>query len=511
MKKNLLFLCMVLVTLSFFNSCSDDDKNDTDWQNTTGTYDNNSLKLSLNGTDVPADASVAFKAISENEGELTLTNVLPYADTQNLTVKVTLAKLTKAVTTEDYAFEGTNESIPGLKVTVQGSISNEILTLAITTSGTTTLLGAYSSTTANKLVLTYSEKELIGKTVSLDQKDGKYILTLQNIVPGETQTSIELASLTETNDAYPFEGTLTTAEGNKLTYKGNVKSGTLTIDLKVVLPTNDIMGTWPLAASYSKRIGTSRPPKIDKSSALVFEWESSADAISPFFSVVKIMLPDMCAALLNGVLKDITFKEDGNIIASYAPMTPEVLEKCMSKQASEIITRSESDWVSSPLNLAFYYIKDGKLFIIPNMDMITRQIELDKTKSDKGNFDLSQILPLLQVLIPNGVPFTIQSNYPDNGKDQTSLIIDKDLTTQLLSRLISYIPQLIPTMLDKRLLDLIPADSGILVGEVTLQQWMETQEQLKNMTLKDILNEMDTNIKELTKLNIGLTFNSKNN
>ena len=64
MKKNLLYLFALICSVSLFTACSDDDeKTDDSWKAVSATYSAETLKLSLDGTEV-SDQSVKVIANS---------------------------------------------------------------------------------------------------------------------------------------------------------------------------------------------------------------------------------------------------------------------------------------------------------------------------------------------------------------------------------------------------------------------------------------------------------------
>ena len=88
------------------------------------------------------------------------------------------------------------------------------------------------------------------------------------------------------------------------------------------------------------------------------------------------MLEPIVGNLICWFINEVTFNPDGNITARYATM-PE------GKAIGDLIqlppNRQDSEWISSPINLASYYVKDdSELYIVPNIDMILYQIEQNK-------------------------------------------------------------------------------------------------------------------------------------
>lgn len=80
MKKNLLYLLMLLCSVSMFTSCGDDDENDDNKANVAGTYAGN-LGVTLNGGD-PISSSQSIELTSPAEGKINfiLKNFILQAD-----------------------------------------------------------------------------------------------------------------------------------------------------------------------------------------------------------------------------------------------------------------------------------------------------------------------------------------------------------------------------------------------------------------------------------------------
>lgn len=287
---------------------------------------------------------------------------------------------------------------------------------------------AYSG---DKLDLKYSDSQLLGKQIAFDTKDGKTAtITMKGnsslgdllgqlvkstevmamapgVIPGEITTTISNVPLTLSGEKYTFEGEYTGVAGVKATYSGEVQKDKLTMSVKATMPANDLTGTWALA-----------PLAVPTSMPIVINWQSSAMVkvdgtllgmppgevevpVNTFLQGVNVAL---ISPKLAGVLQSITYKEDGNIVASY-------------KKAGA------SDWTTSPLNLAQYYIKDNKLYVQLNIDQIMATVQANKNKS-KADMDIAAIIALIQPFmsyLSEGVPL---SYTVANGTAQVTLGYD---------------------------------------------------------------------------------------
>lgn len=281
---------------------------------------------------------------------------------------------------------------------------------------------AYSG---DKLDLKYSDSALLGKEITFDTKDGKTAtITMKGlfnlsdfkpkstvvpamapgVIPGEITTTISNVPLILSGEKYTFEGEYTGASGVKATYSGEVQKDKLTMAIKATMPANDLVGTWALA-----------PLAVPTSMPIVINWESSTllkldqpimgipAGEYPVNTVLQGLNVGVISPKLVGALQSITYKEDGNIVASY-------------KKAGA------SDWATSPINLAQYYIANGKMYVQLNIAQI-----MDLVASSKAD---NSILAGLTTYLSAGVPL----NYTiANGVAQ--ITADKELLLPILGLL----------------------------------------------------------------------------
>lgn len=260
----------------------------------------------------------------------------------------------------------------------------------------------------DKLALKYGDSDLLGKEITFATEDGKTAtITMKGtldlaalmgmfskadqemfmapgVIPGEVKTTLSDVKLTLSGEKYTFEGEYTGASGVKASYSGEVQKDKLTMAVKATMPSNDLVGTWALAPFAPTAEPASMP--------IVFNWESSTpikidgtivgtagDIELPMNTLLQGLNVGKVSPLLAGALQTITYQEDGNIVASY-------------KKAGA------TDWATSPINLAQYYIADGKMYVQLNITQIIALVK--STKADSGLSGITQLLPLLS----NGVP-----------------------------------------------------------------------------------------------------------
>lgn len=158
MKKNLFYyLFAVICSVTLFTACSDDDDEDTTWQQIPEIIDSN-VTLKLNDK-TPAGATAALDIINGENGKLTLKNAIYGHPTVD--INVTLQKKDDT----SYNFSGTTNLEPAraevsnsaLKVTVSGTVTTAgKVTVDVTTSGWAAISGIYAN---DSLAVTVNGKE----------------------------------------------------------------------------------------------------------------------------------------------------------------------------------------------------------------------------------------------------------------------------------------------------------------------------------------------------------------
>ncbi len=301
-----------------------------------------------------------------------------------------------------------------------------------------------------KLQLTYGDALMSGKEVAFTTTDGKTAsLTMKGtldlsalmptktssvvslapgVIPGEVTTVIENIILTQNGDKYTFEGS-DSKNGRDILYSGEVDSASLKLNLDVKFPKNDLQGTWNLV-QYDNKDYTQEP--------IYYVWEA-ADSFAINLSAnwaIKLTASDILAmglrlsgveGMLTGVLKDVTFKEDGNIVASYS-------------EGSNI---QNPQWTSSPLNMAQYKVDGNKVLVFLNIDMVLANIKTKAGMADLPDGVLEGIMANVVPMLSQGIPLTYHLN---EGK----LAVYAD--TELLMKLMQVF---LPLLQDEKIINMI--------------------------------------------------------
>lgn len=298
-----------------------------------------------------------------------------------------------------------------------------------------------SSDENNKLELTYSGSEMIGKCVAFNSADngktatltlkGENILgdeyPLSGVIPGEETTTLNVDLVIVDENSYSFEGKDEKSE-RVIDYKGTVEAGKLKMDLNVAFNNEFVNTAWTLdLVSEEVDPVTYLPVTMP----IYFDWKSEAKiAIVPgvlefdtqtILGLVFTALPIIqdgtftIQAALNASLKGIEFRADGNIVAEYSE--------------SEDLTSPE--WEKLEINIAQYYIKDNKMYVVLNVAAIMESLE-NMTKADPN---LEPALPGIMALVPmlsSGLPLAYTQEV-----DGLKLYLDTDfLVNKILKAIV---------------------------------------------------------------------------
>lgn len=468
MKKNLFYLFALVCSMSLFTACSDDDDEGT-WkeipQTEISVSEGNAVLL-ING-EASTTGSVQMTVKNESEATLAMKNVIPgYSDLQ---VDVDLEKqadnsykfagVTKVNTAPSTRVASSEPAI--LTVEIDGTIFLDgKVNINITASGAGLFIGTYTDA---QLALKYSDADLTGKTVYYTIANSVPVLTLVNVIPGETTTAIS-GVYPDKNGA--FSGEVTTATGATVAYSGSLTAASgMALNIGATLSTSaqdGLVATWPLSHELIN---------IDESESghpiVRMAWKLNESS--------KISLDQLCYVLLSyissplaEVLQNITLTADGNLTASYyngilpyyydedsqewkkvefdkpfmGMQIPVELAWIM-QVAGSAINPYERVWLSSPKNLIHWYAKDGYIHLVPNIAQILKQLAADQSV-DKGTLEsinaVMAILPTLDTMddktLEDLAQNAIKSLLPDI--DVTGL--DANLIRQVLGWLTDGIP-----------------------------------------------------------------------
>ena len=332
------------------------------------------------------------------------------------------------------------------------------------------LNGTYSnklSAPANgdSLILSYKGNTCIGKDVEFKTDDGKTAdIILKYVLPHDKETAITAIPLTAGTGSYSFNGNATASTGTAFCYQGSIQAGRLVLELSdITIPEN--------------RLATNRTWFVAHGNASYYDVDNGSmqTMIGMLYNLVGGKL---VSNLISSVLDDLSFQADGNIIARYAPLPDSVR---IGNLIGSYVKHSANDWIASPPNLAAYYVEDNtSLYVIPQIDMIIRQVMINKqTKAGSGDSSMEDALLAayrkINTWSTTGIKMTIRES-EEPAKGDLILILDKSEIQELFA-LLDIVKVFIPeetlnTPVMDLLGDLIPPQfagiAGILLKGKTL-------------------------------------------
>lgn len=260
---------------------------------------------------------------------------------------------------------------------------------------------------------------ILGKAKSAVAREDVSMPTAPGVLPGSPVVTLPV-DLTINGDKCSFAGTSET-DYCTFSYKGEVSAGAMELALsEVKLKNAKLAGmTWKLKP-YDKEDPNETDPIY-----LVWEAEKKVFDFLPIESVLKLALRmELIAAgadhkvsateMLGTVLQDVTFMEDGNIVATY-------------KDAAN----GGTEWTKSPVNLAQYVVEnDNQIKVFLNPAAIIAAVNNAGRAVDVQTV-IQQTIQMLYPMLVNGVPVAFEQT-----EDALSVYLNTELLLPLLKTLV---------------------------------------------------------------------------
>ncbi len=260
---------------------------------------------------------------------------------------------------------------------------------------------------------------ILGKAKSAAAREDVSMPTAPGVLPGSPVVTLPV-DLTINGDKCSFAGTSET-DYCTFSYKGEVSAGAMELALsEVKLKNAKLAGmTWKLKP-YDKEDPNETDPIY-----LVWEAEKKVFDFLPIESVLKHALRmELIAAgadhkvsateMLGTVLQDVTFMEDGNIVATY-------------KDAAN----GGTEWTKSPVNLAQYVVEnDNQIKVFLNPAAIIAAVNNAGRAVDVQTV-IQQTIQMLYPMLVNGVPVAFEQT-----EDALSVYLNTELLLPLLKTLV---------------------------------------------------------------------------
>ena len=260
---------------------------------------------------------------------------------------------------------------------------------------------------------------ILGKAKSAAAREDVSMPTAPGVLPGSPVVTLPV-DLTINGDKCSFAGTSET-DYCTFSYKGEVSAGAMELALsEVKLKNAKLAGmTWKLKP-YDKEDPNETDPIY-----LVWEAEKKVFDFLPVEYVLKIALrmeliavgadhKVSAAEMLGTVLQDVTFMEDGNIVATY-------------KDAAN----GGTEWTKSPVNLAQYVVEnDNQIKVFLNPAAIIAAVNNAGRAVDVQTV-IQQTIQMLYPMLVNGVPVAFEQT-----EDALSVYLNTELLLPLLKTLV---------------------------------------------------------------------------
>lgn len=261
---------------------------------------------------------------------------------------------------------------------------------------------------------------ILGKAKSAAAREDVSMPTAPGVLPGSPVVTLPV-DLTINGDKCSFAGTSET-DYCTFSYKGEVSAGAMELALsEVKLKNAKLAGmTWKLKP-YDKEDPNETDPIY-----LVWEAEKKVFDFLPIESVLKFALRMMeliaagadhkvsATEMLGTVLQDVTFMEDGNIVATY-------------KDAAN----GGTEWTKSPVNLAQYVVEnDNQIKVFLNPAAIIAAVNNAGRAVDVQTV-IQQTIQMLYPMLVNGVPVAFEQT-----EDALSVYLNTELLLPLLKTLV---------------------------------------------------------------------------
>ena len=261
---------------------------------------------------------------------------------------------------------------------------------------------------------------ILGKAKSAAAREDVSMPTAPGVLPGSPVVTLPV-DLTINGDKCSFAGTSET-DYCTFSYKGEVSAGAMELALsEVKLKNAKLAGmTWKLKP-YDKE----DPNETDPIYLVWEEAEKKVFDLLPIESVLKLALRrELIAAgadhkvsateMLGTVLQDVTFMEDGNIVATY-------------KDAAN----GGTEWTKSPVNLVQYVVEnDNQIKVFLNPAAIIAAVNNAGRAVDVQTV-IQQTIQMLYPMLVNGVPVAFEQT-----EDALSVYLNTELLLPLLKTLV---------------------------------------------------------------------------
>ncbi|WP_418698544.1 DUF4925 domain-containing protein [Bacteroides sp.] len=292
---------------------------------------------------------------------------------------------------------------------------------------------------------------------------------LNNVFPGYSTVIVDVMMEEQADGSFNFSGEKGLSNPSmgltrstdvapaimNVTVKGNVtlagKASVTATSALTETAMGGLAGSWNLLG----KIDTDQYVSVINSSPFFLRWvplDEKALSGAQTSTVGSLLVSKILAEVLNQV----TFHTDGNITAKFYSELPFDAETAQAWIMGNIFTPdinvSHTDWNTSPKNMAFWYVRDSKLYIVPNIAAIMKQV----SGGEAGDLDMAAILQMLSQLgidvtkldpaligqITSWLSTGIPLNYKTTDAGILEVYVDKAMVEPFMPVLFAMLPGL---------------------------------------------------------------------
>lgn len=292
-------------------------------------------------------------------------------------------------------------------------------------------------------------------------------LLLTGVLPGYSEVSMDVTLSEKPDGSFDISGEkgLTTSPAMRsaaaepvifnLAVRGNITpEGKITVTVTSALSTEaqgGLTGDWALQyKSAMTEDGTLA------TAPLWMDW-SALDTAKPNAEFLATIVSTLGSPFLFQYLNQVTFSADGNITAKYWTGSADISNVLNNGIATDAdgnalwVDLHNGGWLDSPKNLAFWYVKDDCIRVVPNINAILGQVgedndgampdmsaltEIIAALSEYG-IDIAPLLPTILEWLDAGIP--LKYAVTDGA---LKVYIDKEMAAPFVTALLPALPKI---------------------------------------------------------------------
>ncbi len=304
-------------------------------------------------------------------------------------------------------------------------------------------------------------------------------LLLTNVLPGYAAINMEVTLTERTDGTGTFDisgetglttppAMVTKAATDPVIYNVSVR-GYITPEGKAAITMTSVLSTEAqggLTASWDMLKKVTADDEGALQTAPVWVTWSAKDAEQPNAEQLATTVRTLVSPLLYQFLHSVTFSADGNVTAEYRKMGEEFdiqseIMNCMFSGfeydddynlVGMADLHPDIPWLGSPKNLLYWYVKDGYLYVVPDIAAIIAQAKEDSGSDVSGGqsditgllaslgeygINIDKLLPLVMQWMETGIPLKYEKT-----KDGLKLAADKEMCAPVIEALLPALPKL---------------------------------------------------------------------